>query len=572
MKRVSLTESTHDTGLSTRMVLLFMAATAGILSITAINLFLDQDVLGGGPSKTLITSLAALVAIGLIAFCTFMVTISITRPMEAILEFTRSVSEGRFDRRLALAGSREAIAVADALNAMAETIQERVSVINSVAGVLASCDDTLENAFGKLLEYADQHQSEVARTAAMIESIRNSIRHAAEVVEGLALSTGKSVTAILEMTVGIENVTVSAERLEKSFYEVDSSVREMADAGKRIGSDIVNLLDSSFETTSAIARMDVTIRRVKKNALEASSISEGVKIDAATGKHAVEESMAGMRAIRDSSAITAEVIENLSLRASDIGTILSVIDDVAEQINLLALNATIIAVQAGEQGKGFAVVADEIRELAERTSSSTREIASVIRGVQDETRRAVNAIILAETSISEGEKLSQHSGTALEKIVNGVEQASIQVNEIARATVEQAHDSQSIREAMERMAELINHIVTSDGEQAKTCKQISAAIERIKDLAVHVSSSAREQGQTFGLISHAPNEISDMIELLRESGRSQLQGCAMLSRSLDDSRTASASGTRTARTMSETVINLTKQVNLLEKELSGFTV
>jgi len=114
-----------------------------------------------------------------------------------------------------------------------------------------------------------------------------------------------------------------------------------------------------------------------------------------------------MQAIRNSSRITAEVIETLSLRANDIGAILSVIDEVAEQTSLLALNAAIIAAQAGDHGKGFAVVADEIRELAERTSSSTREIATVVNGVQEETRRAVDAISLAEASITEGVRLSQ---------------------------------------------------------------------------------------------------------------------------------------------------------------------
>ena len=199
--------------------------------------------------------------------------------------------------------------------------------------------------------------------------------------------------------------------------------------------------------------MDATIRQVEKNAMDSASISETVRSDAEIGKNAVLEAIAGMQAIRASSQITSEVVETLSLRVNDIGAILSVIDEVAEQTNLLALNAAIIAAQAGEHGKGFAVVADEIRELAERTSSSTREIAAVIKGVQEETRRAVDAISQAEESIAAGEKLSQRSGAALEKIVTGVQRAGIQVSEIAKATVEQARGSQSIREAMESVEE-----------------------------------------------------------------------------------------------------------------------
>ena len=153
--------------------------------------------------------------------------------------------------------------------------------------------------------------------------------------------------------------------------------------------------------------------------MDTAAISEGVRKDAEMGKEAVEATITGIHEIRRSSRITYEVINTLSERAADIGTILSVIDEVAEQTNLLALNAAIIAAQAGEHGKGFAVVADEIKELAERTSSSTREIAQVIKGVQDETQRAVEAINQAEKSIADGELLSQKSGEALTKIVTG---------------------------------------------------------------------------------------------------------------------------------------------------------
>jgi methyl-accepting chemotaxis protein len=245
---------------------------------------------------------------------------------------------------------------------------------------------------------------------------------------------------------------------------------------------------------------------------------------------------------------------------------------VAEQTNLLALNATIIAAQAGEHGKGFAVVADEIRELSERTSSSTREIATVISGVQEETRRAVDAINKAEASIADGEKLSQHSGTALEKIVNGVQQTSMQVDNIARATLEQAQGSQSIKEAMESVAEMVEHIANSAAEHTQTSELIARAMERMKDLAIHVRSSTHEQSQTSGLIAHATRDVLDSIEQIRESGCSQDLSSAMIAAALKNIQVSTASNAETVRVMEGSLDGLSKQVNLLEKELSDFKI
>jgi methyl-accepting chemotaxis protein len=318
--------------------------------------------------------------------------------------------------------------------------------------------------------------------------------------------------------------------------------------------------------------MDATIKQVEKNALDTSVITEGVKKDAETGKMAVEEAIAGMQAIRSSSRITAEVIENLSLRANDIGAILSVIDEVAEQTNLLALNAAIIAAQAGEHGKGFAVVADEIRELAERTSSSTREIATVIMGVQEETRRAVNAINQAEESITEGEKLSQHSGTALAKIVSGVQKASIQVREIARATVEQARGSQSIKEAMESVEEMVGHIASSAREHSRGSELITTAVEQMKDLTVHVRTSTREQSRTSNLIAHATEDVTTLIDQIRKASGSQAQSSAMISKSVGNIQSSTSANTEAAKVMEGAVTGLSRQIDLLEKEMSGFKI
>jgi methyl-accepting chemotaxis protein len=279
-----------------------------------------------------------------------------------------------------------------------------------------------------------------------------------------------------------------------------------------------------------------------------------------------------MQAIRNSSRITAEVVENLSLRANDIGTILSVIDEVAEQTNLLALNAAIIAAQAGEHGKGFAVVADEIRELAERTSSSTREIAAVITGVQEETRRAVDAINQAEDSITEGEKLSQHSGTALAKIVSGVQKASIQVREIARATVEQARGSQSIKEAMESVEEMVGHIAGSAREHTRGSELITFAVEHMKELTNHVRTSTREQSRTSNLIAHATEDVTTLIDQIRTATDSQTTCSAMISKAVGNIQSSTASNTEAATVMENSIAGLSKQIDLLDKEMSGFKI
>ena len=318
--------------------------------------------------------------------------------------------------------------------------------------------------------------------------------------------------------------------------------------------------------------MDTTIKQVEKNALDAAAISESVRNDAETGKKAVEEAIAGMQAIRNSSQITADVIANLSLRGTDIGAILSVIDEVAEQTNLLALNAAIIAAQAGEHGKGFAIVADEIRELAERTSSSTREIATVIKGFQEETRRAVEAINQAEESISEGEKLSQRSGVALEKIVTGVELASVQVGEIANATVEQARGSHSIKMAMESVEEMVGHIVRSALEHSRGTDFITSATERMKELTNHVRTSTREQSCASSLIAHSTEDVTSMVEHIRDACRSQVRNSTMITRSVGNIQNSSAANSHASSVMDSSVADLSSQIDLLEKEMAGFKI
>ena len=374
------------------------------------------------------------------------------------------------------------------------------------------------------------------------------------------------------MASSVEEVVQNMENLSQSVSEVSSSIVEMGVSIKQVGNGVVSLMEVSTSTASSVMEMDSSIKQVERNANETAAISKAVRIDAETGREAVEAVIIGMQEIKRASQITSEVISTLSERAADIGDILSVIDEVAEQTNLLALNAAIIAAQAGEHGKGFAVVADEIKELSERTSSSTREISLVIRGVQEETRRAVDAIDQAERSIGDGELLSQKSGEALAKIVVGVTEATAQVAEIARTTVEQAKGSQMIREAMEQVSEMVAQIAKATREQGQGSELIMGAVENMKGLTSQVLSSTREQNKVGNLIAQSTESITEMIRHIKRACDEQSRGSEQIVMSVEDIQSATDANLEATRVMDEAVYKLFRQTDMLKKEMESFKI
>jgi methyl-accepting chemotaxis protein len=210
--------------------------------------------------------------------------------------------------------------------------------------------------------------------------------------------------------------------------------------------------------------------------------------------------------------------------------------------------------------------------LAERTSSSTREIAQVIKGVQDETRRAVDAINQAEKSISDGELLSQRSGEALQKIVGGVKKATDRVDEIARATIEQAKGSQMIREAMEQVSEMVGQIAKATREQGQGGELIMGAVEKMKGLTTQVRASTREQSKVGNFIAKSTENITGMIHQIKRACDEQTRGSEQVVVAVEDIQQSTNINLEATRIMNDAVTNLFKQIEILQKEMGVFKI
>jgi len=513
-----------------------------------------------------------LMAIALAIVLGLLITRNIVTRVKIMAKAVNSGAEGDLTSTVEMDAGDEIGKLGSDFNEMVGKLSGMVGKVSRSSVELAGISDTMAKASHSVVQSAKTQADSVSKTSAAIVQINNSVKGVAKGVDSLSISASESSSSILEMASSVEEVVQNMETLSLSVNEVSSSIVEMGASIKQVGNGVVSLLEVSTATASSVMQMDSSIKQVERNANETAAISNAVRLDAETGREAVEAVITGMQEIKRASKITSEVIITLSERANDIGEILSVIDEVAEQTNLLALNAAIIAAQAGEHGKGFAVVADEIKELSERTSETTREISFVIRGVQEETRRAVDAIDQAERSIGDGELLSQKSGEALAKIVIGVAEATAQVAEIARTTVEQARGSQMIREAMEQVSEMVAQIAKATREQGQGSELIMGAVENMKGLTSQVLSSTREQNKVGNLIAQSTESITEMIRHIKRSCDEQECGSDQIVSSVDDIQSATEANLEATRVMDEAVYKLFRQTDIMKREMDAFKI
>lgn len=487
-----------------------------------------------------------------------------------IKSFSRTldlVTAGDLTARVTTRTADELDKLGDNLNAMLDKFEALIISINFITTELTSISQQNSEAAGRVVTAAQIQSDGVEKTSLAVNGIIGSVDRVSKGVINLTGSAEINSASITEISGSIANVQRNVMVQSESIDEVSSSIVEMAAVMEQIGANVRSLMESSASTTSSIAEMDASNKQVEANARETAAISGEVLKDAEQGKSAVEATIAGIDEIRNSSGRTFSSINLLSEKVSAIGSILSVIDDIAEQTNLLALNSAIIAAQAGEHGKGFAIVAGEIKGLATRTRKSTMEIAALIEAVQEETAKAATAIRQTEVRVQEGEQLSRRSGDALGKILSGVHMASTRVNEIARATVEQAQGGQFIHGAMRHVAEMVAQIARSCQESVRTNSSIMTAVERMKGFTTQVNSSAASQQQIGDEIARFTEQMAIDIKSIKDACGEQSDWSMQIFGSIDTVRDSTQSNLDSAKIMGTGVEKLLSQIDMLKKEI-----
>jgi len=557
--------------LSGHLVLLAqpVAASDGTVLVVVDERFLD-DVNTG-----LRAGLVLSVLVGVLVFAAAMGLVSralLDRPLARMTAMAHRLAEADLTQGLEQGGTDAVGRLAAALSQLSHSLRETLGRARGVGeaivlatGQLSRSGLTVSGGAATVLQRVDEARG-------VITELLTSLRGLAEQVDVLGRGAEEGTATAAAMAATHDEVTGLVEQLGAAAAETTAAIGEMSRSVTEVARAVGELHGSAEETSGNMQQMDVSIGQVETNANETARLSENVLQDATTAGEALQTTLQAIDRIRGSSREALQVIENLGQRTSQIGNILDVIDDVAEQTNLLALNAAIIAAQAGEHGKGFAVVADEIKELAERTGASTKEISELISAVQAESQNARAAVEQGFRTVEEGVQLGSEAEGALKKISASASKSTLMVRAIARATVEQSRSSKSVTAAVQRIADAVEAVRRATAEQERGAGQMTERAQRMLSVTTQVERATEAQLERSRQIARSLASIREMTGAVSRARGAQAAATERVLAAVEAIRVVADAQGSSVRQLETVIDDLQHQSEVLRAEVQRFKV
>ena len=280
----------------------------------------------------------------------------------------------------------------------------------------------------------------------------------------------------------VANLSGVIRQLTDNSTQLVSAATEIASSSEQMARGSQEQTGQTSQVSSAVEEMTATIVESSKNASEAAGQAKEAANAARAGNQVVSQTIEGMNRIAQVVQESANTVQELAKSSDKIGEIIGVIDDIADQTNLLALNAAIEAARAGEQGRGFAVVADEVRKLAERTGKATKEITDMIKGIQNDTKGAVTSMEQGINEVQQGRELADKAGESLTAIAGFAQKVMDMVQQIATAAEEQSAASEQIARSVEGIARVTKENATGVEQSAAAAEQLNRQAEGLQQI------------------------------------------------------------------------------------------
>ena len=492
------------------------------------------------------------------------------KPLESIAYSAGKMASGDLTRRITVARRNEIGVLASAFNSMAEGLAGIAVRIREGQRRVRKVAEGIQRDSEAVAGRAVAQNEIVDHASASIEQSDSDSRRIGERMEDLSASAEETGSSILEMAASLEEVSQHMDALHASIEEMSSAAVEMAQSITSIDSSLETLSAFAAETATSMTEIDASIRQVRESAKKSAQLSEGAATDAEGGQGAVMKTVSAMSAVREAVKADSSRMSALGERSREIGKIVGMIEEVAGETHLLALNAAILAAQSGEEGKGFAVVAAEIRALSQRASAGASEIGQLLSGIQQEIGALSDSMKESVRRVEDGVSRSQSAGERLSKILERSRLASESAAEIARATAEQSEGSHRVATAIDRVREQITQIASAMSQQKAGGRHVEMAVVSMRERSASIKGAVREQKNAGDSIAQAAESTLSRIREVLASTERQKTESARLVELISSVRRQSGDNSASAAAVGEAIQQLRSEIGLLEREIERF--